>query len=84
MAGQELYRYEDDQGRMVWGATVPSHLANRSYRVFDNKGRFHQEVARSITDSQEQARSAELARQARDAELRKRERQLDDRLMRRY
>lgn len=84
VCAQELYRYEDDDGHMVWGTAVPSHLASRGYRIFDTKGRFIREVPRTLSFDAQEERERSLAMEARESELKERQRQLDNMLLRRY
>ena len=79
-----LYRYEDDAGRMVWGATVPSHVVSKGYQEYDRFGRLVRQVDRTMSSEEEARRSQELVALARESEIKERQRRLDNLLMRRY
>lgn len=57
-----MYRYKDDNGRMVISNTVPSDASRRGYQILNSQGRVVDEVEPAPTDEELAERAAEEAR----------------------
>jgi predicted RNase H-like nuclease (RuvC/YqgF family) len=75
-----MYRYEDENGRMVISNTIPQEATKRGYDILGNNGRVVETVPPAPTAEEIAAREAEKERQ-RQAEL---QRQKDEKLLERY
>lgn len=75
-----MYRYEDENGRMVISNTIPQEATKRGYDILGNNGRVVETVPPAPTAEEIAAREAEKERK-RQAEL---QRQKDEKLLERY
>lgn len=75
-----MYRYTDDNGRMVISNTIPQEASKRGYDILNEQGRVIETVDPAPTAEEIAAREAEKQRQ-REAEI---QRQEDQRLLERY
>lgn len=80
VAEARMYRYTDDNGRMVISNTIPQEASRRGYDILNEQGRVIETVDPAPTAEEVAAREAEKQRQ-REAEL---QRQKDERLLKRY
>lgn len=79
-AEARMYRYTDDNGRMVISSTVPSDATSRGYEILNDQGRVIQTIAPAPTEEELAARAAA---EKREREL-ARQREADAKLLRRY
>jgi len=75
-----MYRYEDENGRMVISNTIPQEATKRGYDILGNNGRVVETVPPAPTAEEIAAREAEKERQ-RQAEIQS---QKDKELLERY
>jgi predicted RNase H-like nuclease (RuvC/YqgF family) len=75
-----MYRYEDENGRMVISNTIPQEATRRGYDILGNNGRVVETVPPAPTAEEIAAREAEKERQ-RQAEIQS---QKDKELLERY
>lgn len=75
-----MYRYKDENGRMVISNTIPQEATQRGYEILGSNGRVVETVPPAPTAEEIAAREAEKERQ-RQAEL---QRQADRKLLERY
>ncbi|MFC4260757.1 DUF4124 domain-containing protein [Marinobacter lacisalsi] len=75
-----MYRYKDDNGRMVISNTVPQEASTRGYEILNNQGRVVERIAPAPTEEELRQRAEEERRQQEAEEQRVR----DKALLRRY
>lgn len=75
-----MYRYKDDNGRMVISNTVPQEASTRGYEILNNQGRVIDRIAPAPTEEELRQRAEEERRQQ-EAEA---QRERDKALLRRY
>lgn len=83
-AATKLYRYQDDQGVVAIGATVPPEFVKNGYEVISPTGRVIEVVPRALTPEEIAAREAAAAEERRKAEEARRKREEDALLLRLY
>lgn len=74
--GANLYRYENDDGKIVYGQHVPPEFVHQGYTVLSEEGRVVRVVPRELTPAERKVRDAELA--LIEAEEQRLEERLDD------
>ncbi len=79
-ANAGMYRYTDENGRVVIGNTIPQEATRRGYDILNNNGRVITIIAPELTAQELADRSAEQQRQ----HERDRQRQQDQKLLRRF
>lgn len=79
-AEARMYRYTDDNGRMVISSTVPSDATSRGYEILNDQGRVIQTIAPAPTEAELAARAAAEERERQEA----RQREADAKLLRRF
>ncbi len=75
-----MYRYKDDNGRLVISNTIPQEATKRGYDILNNSGRVVETVAPAPTKEELAAREAEKQRQ----KALERQQEQDRQLLRRY
>lgn len=79
-AEARMYRYTDDNGRMVISNTVPSSVTSRGYEILNDQGRVIETIAPAPTEEELAARAAAEKRKQQEA----RQREADAKLLRRF
>lgn len=79
-ANAGMYRYTDENGRVVIGNTIPQEATRRGYDILNNNGRVITIIAPEPTAQELAERSAEQQRQLE----RDRQQQQDQKLLRRF
>lgn len=80
LLADNMYEYEDENGNLVNGSSVPAHLVHKGFKVYDDRRILIRVVPRQLT-AEEQAEARRLAEEEAEKE---RLRQHDYSLMRRY
>lgn len=75
-----MYRYKDDNGRLVISNTIPQEATKRGYDILNNSGRVVETVAPAPTEEELAAREAEKQRQ----KALERQQEQDRQLLKRY
>ena len=65
-----IYRYVDNQGRMVWDSKIPSQYVKNGYSILNERGQVIQVVPRALTPEEiaQQSQALEAQKQAEAAE----------------
>jgi hypothetical protein len=83
-AAANTYRYKDDNGRLIYGSTVPPQFVRNGYEILNERGVVIQVVPRALTAAEIAAQEAQRAEQeAADAVAREQQR-ADNLLLRLY
>ncbi|WP_227712572.1 DUF4124 domain-containing protein [Marinobacter zhanjiangensis] len=80
LADARMYRYKDDNGRMVISSTVPQEASTRGYEILNSQGRVVERIDAAPTEEELRQR-AEKERKQQEAEE---QRVRDKALLRRY
>lgn len=80
LADARMYRYKDDNGRMVISNTVPQEASTRGYEILNSQGRVVESIDPAPTEDELRQR-AEQERRKQEAEA---QRKRDKALLRRY
>lgn len=75
-ADARMYRYRDENGRLVISNTVPQQASQRGYEILNDQGRVVQTIDPAPTAEEIAAREAEAERQRQEAEQLERDRAL--------
>jgi hypothetical protein len=78
------YRYQDDNGRTIYGSTVPPQYVKNGYEVLNERGVVIQTVPRALTAAELAAQEAERAEQEAAELIARQQKEADDLLMRLY
>lgn len=82
--GANLYRYENDDGKIVYDQHVPPEYVHKGYTVLSEEGRVIKVVPRELTPAEKKIRDAELAKQEAEERRLEEQRATDKELMRLY
>ncbi len=79
-----LYRYENDEGKIVYDDRVPPDIVHKGYTVLSEEGRVVRVVPPQLTPQERKVRDAELARQKAERRRLEDRRASDKELLRLY
>lgn len=79
-----IYRYEDDSGRMVWDSKIPARFVKKGYTILNERGDVIEVVPPALTAEQLQEQANILQAQREEDERLRKQLEADNLLLRLY